>query len=95
MDRYRDVLSPAAQRQLDRLRGSTFVAMRGVILGWVDEPLPPTVGMVSGAADLSRLRVRIDGVPWRVIYHLDAVQRVVVVTRVTRRDASTYRRLDG
>jgi mRNA-degrading endonuclease RelE of RelBE toxin-antitoxin system len=66
-DRYRVMLTPAAQRQLDRLRGSDFVAMRGVIVALADEPRPPTAGKVAGTTDLWRVRVRIDGAPWRVI----------------------------
>jgi mRNA-degrading endonuclease RelE of RelBE toxin-antitoxin system len=93
VERFRVVLPPAAQRQLDRLRGSEFVAMRGVVLALSEEPRPPTAGKVSGTTDLWRVRVRIDGVPWRVVYQLRADERLVLVTRVARRDESTYRGL--
>ena len=93
MDQYRVTLTPAAQRQLDRLRGPAFVAMRGVILALADEPRPPTAGKVTGAADLWRVRVRIDGASWRVIYQLRSDERLVLITRVARRDESTYRGL--
>ena len=94
MARYRVVLTPAAARQLDRLRGPTFVALRGVILALGDEPLPPTAGKIAGSADVWRLRVRVDGAPWRVVYQLRNDERTFLVTRVARRGDATYRRLD-
>ena len=93
MGGFRLVVSPAAQRELERLHGPAFVAMRGVILALALEPRPPTAGKVAGSADVWRVRVRIDGVPWRVIYQVDQAHRTIVVTRVARRDESTYRRL--
>lgn len=78
-------------RQLERLRGSTLVALRGVILGLAEEPRPAGARkLVDG--DLWRVRVRIDGVPWRVLYQIRDRDRMVIVTRVTRRDEATYRR---
>jgi mRNA interferase RelE/StbE len=90
---YRVVLTPAAQRQLDRLRGVTLIALRGVILALADEPRPPGSAKLAGRRNLRRLRVRIDGQPWRVVYQLDESEQLAIVTRIARRDEGTYRRL--
>ena len=93
MASYRVVLTPAAQRQLPGLRGTVLLALRGVILALGTEPMPPGARKLSGSDDLWRIRLRIDGQPWRVVYQLRSNERVVVVTRVARRDEGTYRGL--
>lgn len=93
MPPHRVVLTPAAERQLGRHRGSTLLALRGVILALADEPHPSGATKLAGTDDLWRVRVRIDGQPWRVVYQIRATERLVVVTRVVRRDEATYRRL--
>lgn len=85
------MLTPAAQRQIDRLRGVDLLALRGVILALADEPRPPGAVKLAGA-DLWRVRVRVEGRPWRVVYQLRTRERLVVITRVARRDEGTYRR---
>ena len=90
---YRVILTPAAERQLDRVHGATLVALRGVILALSDEPRPPGATRVTGRRNLWRVRVRIDGQPWRVIFVLDDRDKTVLVTRVARRDEGTYRGL--
>jgi len=91
--RYRVLLTPAAQRQLERLRGVAQVALRGVILGLADEPRPPGSVKLAGRRNLWRVRVRIDGVSWRLVYELDDGARHVILARVVRRDEGTYRKL--
>jgi len=90
---YRVVLAPAAQRQLDRLRGSAVVGLRGVILALGDEPRPSGTVKLAGRRNLWRIRVRIDGRGWRVVYQLRERERLVIVTRVVPRDEGTYRNL--
>jgi mRNA interferase RelE/StbE len=90
---FRVVLTPAAQRQLDRLRGAPFVGLRGLILSLADDPRPAGSAKLSGRRDLWRVRVRIDGRSWRIVYQLLDHERLVVVTRVARRDEGTYRGL--
>ena len=75
------------------MRGTTLLALRGVILALANDPRPPGVDKLTSTRDLWRIRVRIEGVQWRVVYRLHARQRQVVVTRVVRRDEGTYRRL--
>lgn len=89
---FRVELTPAAQRQLEGVRGNALVALRGAILSLSLDPLPTGAGKLAGTRDLWRLRLSVDGQPWRVIYQLRSRQRLVVVTRVVRRDEATYRR---
>lgn len=93
MPAWRVVLTPAAQRHIDRLRGVDLIALRGVILALAEEPRPPGAAKLAGATDLWRVRVRIDGQPWRIVYQLRTRERLVAITRVARRDEGTYRRL--
>ena len=92
MPRWRIELTPAAGRELRRLRSDELLALRGVILALADEQRPPGAAKIHGS-DLWRLRVRIDGVPWRVVYQVREGDRLVLIIRVARRDESTYRHL--
>jgi mRNA interferase RelE/StbE len=87
------VLTPAAQRQLRGLHGSVLLALRGAILVLGTEPKPRGARKLSGSDDLWRIRLRIDGQPWRVVYQLRSKERTVVVTRVAKRVEGTYRAL--
>ncbi len=90
---YRVELTPAAMRQLERLRGATLVALRGVILGLADDPRPAGTRKLASEAELWRVRLRIDDEPWRIVYQVRDRDRIILVTRVARRDEATYRRL--
>jgi mRNA interferase RelE/StbE len=90
---YRVVLTPAAQRQLDRLRGPNLAGLRGVILALARQPRPDGAAKLASKRNLWRLRLRIDGRAWRVIYQVDDAERLVIITRVVRRDEGTYRGL--
>ena len=68
---YAVLLRPAAARQLRRLRGASFIALRGVVLALSDEPRPRGATKLVGTQDGWRLRVRVDGRPWRVVYTID------------------------
>lgn len=89
---YRLELAPPAHRAVKRLRPIVRIAVRGVIAGLALDPRPPHSRKVVGT-DLYRIRIRIDGVPWRVVYTISDEDRLVVVTRVARRDEATYRGL--
>jgi mRNA-degrading endonuclease RelE of RelBE toxin-antitoxin system len=43
--------------------------------------------------DLWRIRLRIDGSPWRVVYQVRDREPLVIIARVARRDEATYRGL--
>ena len=90
MPGWRVQLTPAAVRHLRRLRGDRLLAMRGAILALASDPFPSTVRRLAGA-DLWRIRLRIHGVPWRVVYQVRERERLVIITRVARRDEATYR----
>ena len=92
MATWRVELTPAATRQLKRARPDQLMALRGVILAFADDQRPPGTRRLSGT-DLWRIRVRIDGIPWRVVYQVRKRERLVVVTHVVRRDEATYREL--
>lgn len=89
---YKIQLEPAVNRTLRKLRGPQFVAMRGILLALGTEPRPAGSRKLTDR-DLYRLRVRVDGVPWRVVYQVRDDERLVLVTQVARRDEATYRRL--
>lgn len=90
---YRVVLTPGAQRQLDRLSGVSLAGLRGVILGLGSHPYPAGATKLVGSRNLWRVRVRVDGRSWRVVYEVRPRDRMVIVTRVVRRDEGTYRGL--
>jgi mRNA-degrading endonuclease RelE of RelBE toxin-antitoxin system len=86
-------LRPAAQRQLDAVRGCSNVALWGVVRALAADPRPRGAARLVGPDGLWRLRVRIDGRQWRVIYKIDDRKRLVLVMRIARRDEGTYRGL--
>lgn len=86
--RYRVELSPAAQRQLNRLPPGATAALRGPILALGLDPRPPGTVKLAGT-DFWRLRAG----DLRVIYAVDDDAAIVVVLRVARRSESTYRRV--
>jgi len=90
---YRIELTPAAARQLERVRGPALLALRGAILALADDPRPADARKLAGGTDLWRIRLRIERDPWRIIYQVRDTEHVVVVTRVARRDEATYRHL--
>jgi mRNA-degrading endonuclease RelE of RelBE toxin-antitoxin system len=77
---------------LERVRGSALVGLRGAILALRDDPRPLGSRKLTGL-DQYRVRLRIDGVPWRILYQVRDADQVVLITRVARRDNATYRRL--
>lgn len=89
---WRVELTPAAVRQLRRLRADELLALRGVILALAVDRRPLGARRLRGTR-LWRLRLRLDGVPWRVVYEVRDEEALVVVTRVARRDEATYRNL--
>jgi mRNA interferase RelE/StbE len=89
---FRVELTPAAARQLRRLAPTELVLIRGVIRALADDPHPAGSGKLAGSR-YWRLRVRIDGRPWRLVYEIRESDHLIVVTRIARRDEATYRRL--
>lgn len=88
---WRVELAPAAARQLRSLPPAQMAALRGVILGLGEERQPPGSRKLRGHRDLWRVRVRVDGRAWRIVYQLRRDRELVVVVRVVPRDEGTYR----
>lgn len=86
------MLAPAAARVVERLSGPTLLALRGAILALSVQPRPRDTRKLTGH-DLYRLRIRVDGVGWRIVYQVRDAERVVLMARVARRDEGTYQRL--
>ncbi len=86
------VLAPGVVRVLERVRGATLIALRGATLALGNEPRPAGSRKLSGV-DLYRIRLRIDGVAWRILFQVRDAERVVLITRVAQRDEGTYRHL--
>lgn len=88
---YRVSVRPAAARDLRRLRGALQIALHGAILTLSHDPRPPGTIKLTGVRNTWRVRIKIDGVPWRIVYQIDDQRRWVRVMRVARRDESTHR----
>ena len=86
------MLAPAAARAVERVGGLTLLALRGAILALSADPHPRGTRKLVGH-DLYRLRIRVAGVGWRIVYQVRDAERVVLITRVARRDEGTYQRL--
>ena len=70
-----------------------IAGLRGVILNLATEPRPRGASKLHGGAELGRLRVRIDGQSWRIVYLIDDRERSLVIRRTVRRDEGAYRGL--
>lgn len=90
---YRVAYARAAQRQLERLARRAPVqdvrAVLAAVEGLATEPRPIGSVKLQGPENLHRLRVR----DYRVVYFVDSVAQLVVITRVARRAEATYRGL--
>jgi mRNA interferase RelE/StbE len=80
--------TPAAAKELGRLRADDAARLRRPILGLAFDPRPPGVLPVVGTPYL-RLRVGM----LRVIYLVMDDRHRVVITRIARRSERTYRGL--
>ena len=88
---YRLEVSPAADRDLDRLkqriRRQDFERLRMAIRGLADEPRPHGVRKIKGAEKAYRTRVG----NYRVVYEIYDKERLVVLLQIARRTETTYR----
>ena len=88
---YRIEVSPAADRDLDRLadriRRQDFERIRGAVRNLADEPRPHGVRKIRGAEDAYRIRAG----SYRVVYEVYDNDRVVLILQVARRSETTYR----
>ena len=88
---YRLEVSPAADRDLDRLKKRVerhnFERLRVAIRGLADEPRPQGVRKIRGAERAFRIRVG----SYRVIYEVYGNESLVLILQVVRRTEATYR----
>ena len=88
---YRLEVSPAANRDLDRLKKRIqrhdFERLRIAIKDLADEPRPQGVRKIRGAERAFRIRVG----SYRVVYEVYDNENLVLILQVVRRTEATYR----
>ncbi len=91
---YRLELSPAADRDLERLKNRIskpdFDPLRAAVRQLADEPRPHGGRKIKGAERAYRIRVG----NYRVVYDVYDEERLVLILQVARRSETTYRRQD-
>lgn len=88
---YRIEVSPAADRDLERLKKRIqrhdFERLRVAIRGLASEPRPQGVRKIEGAERAYRIRVG----SYRVVYEIYDTENLVLILQVVRRTETTYR----
>ena len=88
---YRIEVSPAADRDIAKLRGRiqrhSFERVRSAIRSLADNPRPYKVRKIEGAERAYRVRVG----DYRVVYEIYDKERLVLIIQVARRTEATYR----
>lgn len=88
---YRLEVSPAADRDLERLKGrirrQDFERLRVAIRGLADEPRPHVARKLKGAERAYRIRVG----SYRVVYKVYDNDSLVLILQIARRTETTYR----
>ncbi len=88
---YRLEVSPAADRDLDRLKGrirrQDFERLRTAIRSLAGEPRPRGVRKIKGTDMAYRIRVG----SYRVVYDVYDSEQLVLILQVVRRTETTYR----
>jgi mRNA interferase RelE/StbE len=88
---YRLEVSPAADRDLDRLkqriRRQDFERLRTAIGELANEPRPHGVRKIKGAEKAYRIRIG----NYRVVYEIYDSEKLVLLLQIGRRAETTYR----
>ena len=88
---YRVEISPAADRDLERLktriRMQDFERLRNAVKSLAEEPRPQGVRKIRGAEKAYRIRVG----NYRVVYDVYDSDNLVLLLQVARRSETTYR----
>ena len=88
---YRIEIAPAAERDLEKLKGrirrQDFERLRDAIGSLADEPRPQGVRKIKGAEKAYRIRVG----SYRVVYDVYDNDNLVLILQVVRRSETTYR----
>ena len=89
---YRLEVSPAADRDLEKLKGRIikpdFEHIRDAVRGLAEEPRPQGVRKIKGAQSAYRIRVG----SYRVVYEVYDQSNLVLILQVERRNETTYHR---
>ncbi len=87
---YRIEVSPAADRDLERLKGrirrQDFEPLRDAVRGLASEPRPQGVRKIKGAEIAYRIRAG----SYRVVYEVYDNDNLVLILQVARRSETTY-----
>ena len=88
---YRLEISPAADRDLEKLKGRIrrldFERLRDAVAGLAEEPRPQGVRKIKGEEIAYRIRVG----SYRVVYEVYDNDKVVLILQIVRRSETTYR----
>lgn len=88
---YRIEVSPAADRNLERLKRRIqkydFERLRVAIRGLANEPRPHGVRKIEGSERAYRIRVG----NYRVVYEIYDDEKLVLILQLARRTETTYR----
>ena len=88
---YRLEVSPAADRDLERLKRRiqrrNFERLRTAIRSLADDPRPRGVRKIEGAERAYRIRVG----DYRVVYEIYDKESLVLILQAARRTETTYR----
>ena len=89
---HRLEVSPAADRDLERLKGrirkQDFERLRDAVRSLAEEPRPQGVRKIKGEERAYRLRVG----SYRVVYEVYDSDKLVLTLQIVRRSEITYRR---
>jgi mRNA interferase RelE/StbE len=89
---YRVEVSPAADRDLEKLKGRIRMQdverLRNAVRSLAENPRPPGVRKIRGAEKAYRIRVG----NYRVVYDVYDSDSLVLILQVARRSDTTYRR---
>jgi len=89
---YRVEVSPAADRDLEKLKGrirmQDFERLRNAVRNLAENPRPQGVRKIRGAEKAYRVRVG----NYRVVYDVYDSDNLVLILQVARRSETTYRR---
>ena len=87
---YRIEVSPAADRDLDKLKGKIrrqdFERFRSAISALANQPRPRSVRKIKGAETVYRIRIG----AYRIVYDVFDDSKPVLILQVTRRTETTY-----
>ena len=89
---YRLEVSPAADRDIEKLKGQIrrqdIERLREAVRSLAEEPRPQEVRKIRGAEKAYRIRVG----SYRVVYEIYDNDSLVLILQIARRSETTYRR---